>query len=30
MSLAGKKAVEEHFDCGVLSEKMVKIYKTLM
>ena len=30
MSLAGRKAVEEKFDCGKLSEKMVEIYKTIM
>lgn len=29
MSLAGRKSVEEHFDCGKLSVKMVEIYKTL-
>jgi glycosyltransferase involved in cell wall biosynthesis len=29
MSLAGRKAVEEYFDCRVLSEKMVDIYMTL-
>ncbi|MFZ4548690.1 MAG: glycosyltransferase family 4 protein, partial [Bacteroidales bacterium] len=29
MSLAGRKSVEEKFDCGVLSQKMVEIYKTL-
>jgi glycosyltransferase involved in cell wall biosynthesis len=30
MSLAGRKAVEENFDCGKLSERMVEIYKTLI
>ena len=30
MSLSGRKAVEEKFDCGKLSEKMVEIYKTLI
>ena len=30
MSLAGRKAVEEKFDCGILSAKMVDIYKTLI
>jgi glycosyltransferase involved in cell wall biosynthesis len=30
MSLAGRKAVEENFDCGILSAKMVDIYKTLI
>ena len=30
MSMAGRKAVEENFDCGKLSEKMVEIYKTLV
>jgi len=30
MSLAGRKAVEEHFDCDKLSVKMVEIYKTLI
>ena len=29
MSLAGRKSVEEHFDCSKLSSKMVEIYKTL-
>jgi len=28
MSLSGRKAVEEHFDCSKLSEQMVKIYAT--
>jgi glycosyltransferase involved in cell wall biosynthesis len=30
MSLAGRNAVVEKFDCGKLSEKMVEIYKTLI
>ena len=30
MSLAGRKAVEENFDCSILSRKMVDIYKSLM
>jgi len=30
MSIEGRKAVEESFDCGKLSEKMVKIYTTLI
>ena len=30
MSRAGRKAVEEKFDCGILSSKMVDIYKTLI
>ncbi len=30
MSLSGRKAVEDHFDCGKLSVKMVDIYKTLL
>jgi glycosyltransferase involved in cell wall biosynthesis len=30
MSLAGRKAVEEHFDCRKLSVQMVEIYKTLI
>jgi len=30
MSLAGRKAVEDHFDCSILSTKMVEIYKTLL
>jgi glycosyltransferase involved in cell wall biosynthesis len=30
MSLAGRKAVEEHFDCSVLSGKMVEIYERLL
>ena len=30
MSLSGRKAVEEKFDCGKLSEKMVAIYKILV
>jgi len=30
MSLAGRKSVEEKFDCGILSQKMVEIYKTLI
>lgn len=30
MSLAGRKAVEEQFDCSVLSQKMVSIYQTLV
>ena len=30
MSLTGRKSVEEKFDCGVLSQKMVEIYKTLI
>jgi glycosyltransferase involved in cell wall biosynthesis len=30
MSLSGRKAVEEQFDCAVLSQKMVEIYKSLM
>jgi len=30
MSQAGRKAVEENFDCGKLSEKMVEIYKSLI
>jgi glycosyltransferase involved in cell wall biosynthesis len=29
MSLAGRKAVEEQFDCAVQSQKMVEIYKSL-
>ena len=29
MSLAGRKAIEDHFDCSKLSAKMVDIYKTL-
>ena len=30
MSLAGRKAVEEHFDCRKLSGQMVDIYRTLI
>lgn len=30
MSIAGRKAVEEHFNCGVLSQKMVEIYTSLI
>jgi len=30
MSIAGRKAVEEKFDCGKLSAKMVDIYKNLV
>jgi glycosyltransferase involved in cell wall biosynthesis len=30
MSLAGRKSVEDHFDCAKLSSKMVDIYKTLI
>ncbi|MEI8048479.1 MAG: glycosyltransferase family 4 protein [Bacteroidota bacterium] len=30
MSLAGRKAVEEHFDCRKLSVQMVEVYKTLI
>ncbi len=30
MSLAGRKAIEEKFDCGKLSMKMVEIYQTLI
>ncbi len=30
MSIAGRKAVEEHFDCRVLSEKMAGIYQKLI
>lgn len=30
MSISGRKAVEQHFDCSKLSERMVDIYKTLI
>ncbi len=30
MSLAGRKAVEDHFDCAKLSSQMVDIYKTFI
>jgi glycosyltransferase involved in cell wall biosynthesis len=30
MSLSGRKAVEDYFDCGALSRKMVDIYQTLI
>ncbi len=30
MSLAGRKAIEEHFNCNDISAKMVDIYRTLL
>ena len=30
MSLAGRNAVEKHFDCSVLSGKLVEIYSRLI